>query len=255
VAVFCDGFQYHACPDKELSRIGDDIAKRRAILESERYRVWAVTWEDVEDFAGGATERIASVLVAPPGQAGANLVRHWKLDPDQSRAGKNSMELLWSWLRFPDAIEWQKHVAGIGAAWVARPEALEPPTIEEYEGALWAELEPVGAEPRKVRIAREFQVLGQLEWRFALRLLGWIGMTSLREQEPRSLNWILRLYDDKASRGQSAFKESWRVFWQAFNLLQFAKGFHFTSTEDLQTRQEEGGKVYPLLVPREGQLA
>ena len=46
VAIFTDGFEYHCHPN---NRLRDDLEKRRAILESQRYWVWNLTWDDVEE--------------------------------------------------------------------------------------------------------------------------------------------------------------------------------------------------------------
>ena len=51
VAVFTDGFAYHVQPQEALSRVVDDIAKRTALIRSGRFRVWSITWDDVEVFS------------------------------------------------------------------------------------------------------------------------------------------------------------------------------------------------------------
>jgi len=47
IAIFCDGFAFHAQLQDGSSRLIDDVRKRSAILQSERYRVWSITWEDL----------------------------------------------------------------------------------------------------------------------------------------------------------------------------------------------------------------
>ncbi|MBF0233005.1 MAG: DEAD/DEAH box helicase [Desulfamplus sp.] len=44
VAIFTDGFEYHCYPN---NRLADDMMKRRAILESEKFWVWNITWDDL----------------------------------------------------------------------------------------------------------------------------------------------------------------------------------------------------------------
>lgn len=48
VAVFTDGFEYHK------NRIADDVLKREAICRSGRYRVWSLSYQDVESAIKGA---------------------------------------------------------------------------------------------------------------------------------------------------------------------------------------------------------
>ena len=57
VAVFLDGYRYHASlPDSGDSRIPDDLAKRQAIRASGRYLVWSLTWKDLEGVELGKAE-------------------------------------------------------------------------------------------------------------------------------------------------------------------------------------------------------
>jgi len=254
VAVFCDGFRYHVQPEHPTSRLGDDIEKRRAILESGRYLVWSVTWKDVEDFEAGEAEKGTSLFDREPSKPGLLLVQRWSLTPDFSRGTMNSMELLWSWLRFPDEREWRRKIAAIGATLIVREKTIEPPTIEQIEKELWCQPEPGGPDPVTVAVAPGTPMFGQLESRFGLKLLGRIGAKAMAERRPRTPIWILRLYDDQKRRQDPAFEGSWRAFLQAMNLLQFVEGFFFTSTEDLARRRAAGGVDYPLLQPMEGHL-
>ena len=47
IAVFTDGFAYHALPEELKGRIADDVQKRSAIIQSGRFLVWSLTWDDV----------------------------------------------------------------------------------------------------------------------------------------------------------------------------------------------------------------
>jgi len=49
IAIFTDGFEFHVQPEKENSRLTDDIQKRRAIIESGQYLVWSIAWDDLDD--------------------------------------------------------------------------------------------------------------------------------------------------------------------------------------------------------------
>ncbi|MEN8166456.1 MAG: hypothetical protein ABFR65_03145, partial [Pseudomonadota bacterium] len=47
IAVFLDGFKYHK------KSVGEDSAKRLSLAQSRRYRVWSLTWDDVQgQYAG-----------------------------------------------------------------------------------------------------------------------------------------------------------------------------------------------------------
>ena len=48
IAIFTDGFEYHADPESGNMRVGIDTAQRLAIARSGRFHVWSLTWDDVE---------------------------------------------------------------------------------------------------------------------------------------------------------------------------------------------------------------
>ncbi|MBC7568708.1 MAG: DEAD/DEAH box helicase [Spirosoma sp.] len=59
LAVYLDGYQFHASAQHQ--RFGMDVARRNALLQSGQYRVWTLTWQDLERFDAG---------LAPPGVDG-----------------------------------------------------------------------------------------------------------------------------------------------------------------------------------------
>ena len=48
IAVFLDGFAYHADSSLDNNRIASDLAKRNAIRQSGKYHVWSLTWADLK---------------------------------------------------------------------------------------------------------------------------------------------------------------------------------------------------------------
>lgn len=49
IAIFTDGFEFHVQPEDDEGRLSDDINKRRAILDSGKYHVWSITWNDLNE--------------------------------------------------------------------------------------------------------------------------------------------------------------------------------------------------------------
>lgn len=58
VAVFTDGFQYHR------DRIADDTRKRMAIRATNEYRVWSLSWKDVDDVLTGKSHHSGTLALA-----------------------------------------------------------------------------------------------------------------------------------------------------------------------------------------------
>ena len=55
IAVFTDGFLYHADIKAGNLRVGDDLAQRMALVRSGKYLTWSLSWQDVESQFGKAS--------------------------------------------------------------------------------------------------------------------------------------------------------------------------------------------------------
>ena len=85
IAVFTDGYEYHADPNSGL-RVGIDTAQRMALMRSGRYRVWSLTWDDVQEQFKNPVPRFEAELLSPGSKFGALLA---KLDPEMSANWKS----------------------------------------------------------------------------------------------------------------------------------------------------------------------
>ena len=120
IAVFTDGFEYHAEPGSPNQRIGLDTAQRLAIARSGRFRVWSLVWDDVE-------ERLGSANGAP--KAEPLFEEHWQRQVVALRRIGGEGAALWGKLRtlgsFDLLIELLAGTAvGGGADWSAYAHTL-----------------------------------------------------------------------------------------------------------------------------------
>ena len=108
LAIFTDGFQFHCHP---VNRLADDMAKRRAILESGKYFVWAVTWDDL-DPANHDHVMVCHPQVAQRAQQFANVAKgQGNRIPDARRVIRNGMQQLLAFLDEPHAAGWAQLAA------------------------------------------------------------------------------------------------------------------------------------------------
>ena len=192
-------------PDKLTSRVGDDVEKRRAILESGRYLVWSVTWQDVEEFESDSPWTGSGLLNTGHSQPGQAVIRQWRLEPNVDLAGLGNLELLWRWLRQPDESAWLRWLAVMGADWVVRMQTVEAEAIEQIERELAGGLDAMTGDAEPVSVTAQTTVLGQLESRFGVRLLGRIAMEAVKGSGPRLPAWTLRSTTTRSIGKTSSF--------------------------------------------------
>jgi DEAD/DEAH box helicase domain-containing protein len=228
LAVFTDGFEYHA--DAANLRVGADLSQRMAIARSGRFHVWSLTWEDVDAVAKNRQESAFA-----EGASGLDLLRKF----DEKNAP------LWSAMHGRTAFEWLLFRLGTGRtlnwelharAWLAsRMNATPRP-----EGALREVRDSL------LRAAETFEVPGTIgneepsSFRAAIvrdSSIGYIIRGDLREMRSPELNGLtgtFRLFDEAATGDRLAWKQDWRRFLQWFNVLQFAGPLDFVSSSGLR---------------------
>ena len=259
IAVFCDGFEFHAQPSQLLrgavaspsptgheapmgppptslrspslaarrpvgrlaeigraalqdaSRLDDDARKRSAILESGRYRVWSVTWADLDACEGPtARRRFASLDEA------VVLARTQKLVVGDALSDTTgAMALLLAYLHDPPRAS-SVSTAALGDAATPRPKSgfarlaedaarrLVQGTLGDPTADLSVLLDPQVTPPARARgLARQGAA--------------WLGLTRLQGAH----TFVLRLQDAVERRRDSDYVRDWNAWLDAHVILQF----------------------------------
>jgi DEAD/DEAH box helicase domain-containing protein len=243
VAVFTDGFSYHAQPDLTLARIHDDILKRAAILgvsdaiaPEDRHWVFSLTYNDVQAAlpeARGRTLAEQAKLLSLPSSRGrtfAKLAQRWPgVEGDPELVARDSFTLLMQWLERPDADAWKKHVL------CALTAGLD---LDKPHGAgVLAEIDDLATRvdadlPVKLAGTPGKAVFASLRHNGHAIVAARLDTTELGAGRLAALAGVLRLDDSHGARKTGEYEPAWRGFLQAWNLLQFHEGgFVVTSSE------------------------
>ncbi len=227
IVVYTDGYEYHADPNAGL-RIGTDTAQRMALMRSGRYRVWSLTWDDVQDQFKNAVPRFEAELLSPGSKFGPLLA---KLDPAnavnwKSLGGLSSFGILMLLLG-----------AGRCRSWGSYAQAFVVSLLENDPDT-----------PGRLR----------LHWQRAhhdgsplLQAEGSMDSAALQRRDFANLNVRLHLFDDYAHHGPVEWKRAWREFLRLGNLLQFLDHFDFVSSLGLNSELYDS-IFEPVPGPREG---
>jgi DEAD/DEAH box helicase domain-containing protein len=259
VAVFCDGFAYHVQPEAELSRLSDDIHKRRSIIASGHWLKWSVTWRDVREFCG---ENTAVKSILEDTEARKLQLLHERVGGplDRATGTEGSAKLLWAYLENPDAEAWriQAHLRAV--AWAVTGPFLSPGTADATESNL---LESVGyPDAPSEQKDPDHGLIARYDGKGVVSLLARMPGADLAVGNVNGVRAVLRLYDDQERRSGEGFEESWRVFLQAWNLLQFLPELEVVDTEGLdvfvterQHRHETAAATASAATPQAGEPA
>jgi len=227
VAVFTDGFAYHAQPHKPISQLADDLLKRRSLMESGRFRVWSITWDDVEEFRQSEKSGWSAYFSETVGKVRA------KLEPKspEDKPFDNACTQLLSYLGGSGEALWQSYAQSWPVALVVGE--TRPPIDEELAEAtlrqmcIEPEMPDLAIQPVAPHGATQYGVV------LSERMLfyAYIARAALTDKAFDQVAGVLRLDDVSENRRQAYFKQFWRRFWLLGNVMQFVPRFRLVSSE------------------------
>ena len=239
VALFLDGFRYHN------ERVDDDSAKRWALVQSGRYRVWSLTWDDVAQFLGDRPGSEDGGLFT----RGLHAEKRALQDRLCQRLGVDKtfyrrvfllqpLEQLLAFLADPEEARWQALVFIRSMGWFDNKQMRDPAFVAQVDG--WLREHGPGV------LAEWLDALGDMACAHTedgahslLALKCALGLNALKgEPDPKGLVCGLWL-DDRVPDGE-AFKRNWQLFLKTYNLLQFLPHSAMTTARGLEAGAYEG---------------
>jgi DEAD/DEAH box helicase domain-containing protein len=225
VALFMDGYEYHK------DRLADDTAKRLAIVQSDRFWQWALTWNDViEQFAKSemrSRNPFAEGLQPAMQPVQAKAAERLDVGHLTTVASLSPLEQLLRFLERPEPEAWAAMVFTRCLGWFDQENMRSQATRQAFEA--W--LSNSGSEGLK-------QLIEDLPGNRAYGGMGWS-----HDDDPLSVHWVLAfeslstmnarlvagsvVMDDMRLFDPDTHKAAWHGFLRLYNLLQFlpATGF------------------------------
>lgn len=234
VAVFTDGFQYH----KDI--VADDTLKREAIRRSGRFRVFSLSWKDVESVFHVQNEYATATLLPQKMPSGAKVYQptvmngHAEaLKPDAA----SPMELLIKYLELTDA----ENVFAVHARAYAIS-LLDMSMVGKAAAfAEWHRLvEPVLTSFTYFDddYVLEDTIFGKWLPRQSnayLKVLAGVGTTDMRTKKNDADYRVIAILNDSAEGRTDKYSEEWNGFWQFYNVMQYLPGFVAVSSTGIET--------------------
>ncbi|QTA83839.1 putative uncharacterized ATP-dependent DEAD/DEAH box helicase [Desulfonema limicola] len=240
VAIFTDGFEPHVQPGEGKSRLADDIQKRRAILESRRYRVWNISWDDLED----NKEKSQLAFLQPPIIERVLQPEMKKIKKDGScvpdsgnniiATASNPWEQLKAFILCPNDEIWKQlacHAAG----------TFMYALVIQGIGTGSDAMQTVFEQWRNGTNVNPLQKGNTGDWfwlnRIALSedMLAYALADDLISQSFDSIRIVLRLGDSQDERKQNrTYHIRWRGFMALMNFFQFTENFTIFTTSEVE---------------------
>ncbi|MCB0288743.1 MAG: DEAD/DEAH box helicase [Calditrichaeota bacterium] len=243
LALFTDGFAYHVDAAGHTTRVGKDLAQRLSLLRSGRYRVWSLTWDDVEQ-AGKPPGKYADDFLVNDANMRNQLLKHYEKQFAGRGAGDlhqlGSFELLLRYLADPDPVLWRTYAL---VQWLL---LLRTPIVTIDAAAVQAGLEAQMANrpggelsfPHLQTVA-DGGYLGSFREQLdddqlpLVRLFAFAEKSAVQQSAVDQLWLAARLFDDAGQIVKSSFRPAWNGFLRLFNYLQFIPQSLYVSSQGI----------------------
>jgi len=241
VVVFTDGFMYHAGKGAN-NRIGKDLSQRMAIVRSDKYRVWSLSWDDVENsinkksghydnFLGDQNEKINGLH--------AHYDAQFKVKKLGTIRYQSSFDMLMTYLADPDSNMWRMYALIHGL--VHLDCICKETEVRSIAEALWADgawrecLLDMKPDKSGHSLAGLYQKT--CEDSPLIKLFACIGKNDYRENRFHKMSVICRFFDDDDLADKTHFKAAWNGFIRMYNVYQFIPDTVFITTRGISEGQ------------------
>ncbi|MFW5827700.1 MAG: DUF1998 domain-containing protein, partial [Alkalispirochaeta sp.] len=246
IAIFTDGYSFHA--DRSQGRLitDRDAEKRIAIRESERYWVWTLTYDDVKCALQGTDTAHPTGLVSPG--VLRKLGAQYQHQTVTALGEKGVFAALTAVLAYPDEAKWRRisawgavALSGFGPAHGGGGAGarIDAGLLERvWITANIAELtdgsgETIHGAPQRHCFRGVLPAGTEESAAWAVTAVSWPDSPGGLQQElqtPETFRAVITLRDDPASADHPQFREMWNAFWTTADLLQFLPGVRWGTT-------------------------
>ena len=233
VAVFTDGFTYH----KDIA--ADDTLKRMAIVRSEKFVVWSLSYEDVKNAMQAMSDHAADTLnpdAMPYGRIYyPSVTNNGRMKERIDTRKRTAFELLMDYLLVNGSQEEFKRHASAYALSLVQPELLNDKTalyswhkditninnqLHEYNDD-FAEGDALYGTWKPEKDSSQFYTLSG------------ISMTRMKADRETPCT-VFAVLEDRVSERSDRYQKAWNGFWHFFNVMQFDPMFAGVSAKGIE---------------------
>ena len=220
IAIFTDGFIYHK------DKVADDTLKREAIRRSGRYRVWSLSWRDVQSVFIAQGDYATQTLAPEKMPSGAKMYQPTVGKADDLKPGKMStFELLMRYLDLNDAQAlFETQARAYSLSLLEPSKATNSPSFVDWNDV-------ISKANSQVLFTEEFVQPGTFFGTWVPRssdshfyAYAGILVESMKADKNAPVT-VLALLDDRVESRTDKFEQEWNGFWHFFNVMQFNKNF------------------------------
>jgi DEAD/DEAH box helicase domain-containing protein len=244
VVIFTDGFLYHK------DKVADDTLKREAIKRSGQFRIWSLSWRDIQSVFQAQGDYATPTLAPEAMPSGARVYKPTienghaeELHPDKA----SPFELLVWYLERPDAERiFSVHAKAFAMSLLDLKNLNNSVAFADWNYMIAPIIDALAMRDTDFEVSNT--VFGKWAPRNShahLSILSGVVTTDMQQYKANAVVTVCSLLNDDKDERTDKYEADWNGFWQFFNLMQFLPSFAAVT----ETGIEQG--VYNAIILKE----
>lgn len=224
VAIFTDGFMYH----KDIAAA--DTLKREAIRRSSKFRIWILSWKDVQSVFAVLGDYATNTLIPEKMPYGIHMYRPIVkqgeaeiLQPDKV----NTFELLLQYLENKDAEElFSVHANAYSLSLIEPSNYNNSIAYADWKNLIDPVADVLELFDYNIKLNNTF--FGKWSPRSSeaqLTILAGVEASDMQKNKTDAIVAVCAILDDIKDNRTEKYEAEWNGFWQFFNVMQFLQNF------------------------------
>ena len=247
VAIFTDGFLYHK------DKVADDTLKREAVRRSGNFRIWSLSWKDVQSVFKAQGDYATDTLNASKMPSGNKMyfpavkeMNAEALKPDKM----SPMELLAQYLEKPDAENWfTAHAIAFAFSLLTPSDMTNNVIFADWNLNVTNITEMLGLDRPIFELGKTiFGIWKPRTSNTHMTVYGGVVADDMQQNKFKADAIVYAVLNDGVATRTEKYESEWNGFWQFYNVMQFLKSFTAVSAEGLKDA------IYnrvPLMAPKD----
>ncbi len=227
IVIFTDGFKYHK------DRVALDTAQRMAIVASNQYWVWSLTYEDVQNVLDDQVALSIDLLLGMPNVKAKALAEYFSCVDLLGLHDQSSFKWLIVLLTQGKESVWQRYSALFGFIWFnSMTPAFDPASIQDLPEYAQLKLEGI-VDSAITKVDRLGALWGESYQRLELSVR--LDQRAFNQQDFTQLSTNL-IFDDSADLVDfEADLKQWQSFLRLINVIQFQPHSGFYTQKGIES--------------------
>jgi DEAD/DEAH box helicase domain-containing protein len=232
IAIFTDGFKFHK------DKVADDTLKREAIRRSNKYRVWSLSWRDVQSVFRAQGDYATSTLIPEKMPSGLQVYRQTvekgnaqNLHPDKA----STFELLVQYLENQDAEKlFAVHAKAYALSLLDRRNNNYSVVFADWNYLIEPIIEILDMRDSSFELTDT--MFGKWIPRSSashLTVLAGVTFADMQKYKMNATVTVCALLNDAIESRTDKYEAEWNGFWQFFNMIQFLQSFAAVSVNGM----------------------